>query len=241
MLPIIDVPTYELKLPSNGKEITVRPFLVKEEKMLLMAVKTDDAQEIIRTTKQVLNNCIVTKDINLDSLPFFDIDYLFIALRAKSVGEKIPVSYICNSDTDTDDGKCKGKFKVDLDIAEVEVVKTETDMDIAFNSDLIFRMKYPSYNVIKSLMNKDDGMETTIKIIAASIERVFSKGQYYTSKDLTPDDMIKLVENLTSDQFARLEQFIKNFPYFQIVGHGQCAKCGKEHTVRYKDFVNFFR
>lgn len=239
MLPIIDVPTYDLKLPSNGKEITIRPFLVKEEKMLLMAVRTDDAQEIIRTTKQVLNNCIISKDVDIETLPFFDIDYLFIALRAKSVGENISVSYVCNAVTD--EGKCPGKFKVDLDIANIEVIKEETDMDIMFNSDLIFRMKYPSYGIIKSLMDKETSIETTIKIIAACIERVFSKGQYYTSKDLTPDDMIKLVENLTSEQFSRLEQFTKNFPYFQVVGQGQCTKCGKNHSVRYKDFVNFFR
>lgn len=239
MLPIIDVPTYELKLPSNGKEVTIRPFLVKEEKMLLMAVKTDDVQEIIKITKQVLNNCIITKDIDLDALPFFDIDYLFIALRAKSVGEKIPVSYICNAVTD--EGQCNGKFKVDLDIANIEVIKEETSMDITFTDNLIFKMKYPSYSVTKSLMDKESGMETTIKIIAACIERVFSKGQYYTNKDLTPDDMIKLVESLTGEQFNRLEQFTNNFPYFQVVGQGQCTKCGKEHSVRYKDFVNFFR
>ena len=109
MLPKIDVPIYNVKLPSTGQELSVRPFLVKEEKMLLMAVKSDDAQEIIRTTKQVINNCIVSPEIDVDTLPFFDIDYLFIALRAKSVGESIDVNFICQSEVDGD--KCGGKLK----------------------------------------------------------------------------------------------------------------------------------
>jgi hypothetical protein len=240
MIPTIDVPTYDLKLPSNGQEIKVRPFLVKEEKMLLMAVSTDDAQEIIKTTKQVINNCLISKDVNIDTLPFFDVDYLFIALRAKSVGEKISVGYVCQ--TKTDGIECGGKFKVDLDIANIDVVKDESiDMDIAFNSDLIFRMKYPSYSVIKSISEKDTGIEKTIKIVAACIERVFTKGQYYTSKDMTPSEMITLVESLTNEQFMKLEEFTMNFPYFEVVGSGKCTKCGKEHSVRYNDFVNFFQ
>ena len=108
MLPKIDVPTYTLKLPSSEQELTVRPFLVKEEKLLLMAVKSDDPQEIIRTTKQVINNCIISPEINVDTLPFFDIDYLFIALRAKSIGETIELNFICQNKVE--DTKCGGKL-----------------------------------------------------------------------------------------------------------------------------------
>jgi len=240
MIPTIDVPTYDLKLPSNGKEVKVRPFLVKEEKLLLMAVSTDDAQEIIKTTKQVINNCLISKDVNIDTLPFFDVDYLFIALRAKSVGEKISVGYVCL--TKTDGIECGGKFKVDLDISNIAVVKDDSiEMDIAFNDDLIFRMKYPSYSVIKSITEKDTSIEKTIKIVAACIERVFTKGQYYTSKDMTPDEMASLVESLTNEQFMKLEEFTKNFPYFEVIGSGNCTKCGKTHSVRYNDFVSFFQ
>ena len=110
-LPKIDVPTYDVTLPSSGKEIRIRPFLVKEEKLLLMAVESKDSENIIKTTKQVINNCIVSGDIDLDKIPFFDVDYLFIALRAKSIGEKIEVNYRCNNNVGGQ--PCNGVFNVE--------------------------------------------------------------------------------------------------------------------------------
>jgi hypothetical protein len=188
MLPKIDLPTYKLHLPSNNQEITVRPFLVKEEKLLLMAVKSNDAQEIIRTTKQVINNCIIEPEINIDVLPFFDIDYLFIALRAKSVGETIELNFICQNQTEI--GKCENKFPVQLDIANIEVENNNKEkLTIKFYDDLIFTMKYPSYSIMKTLDEKADKLENSIKIISSCIDKIFTKGQYYTSKDFTPDDL----------------------------------------------------
>lgn len=240
MLPKIDVPIYNVKLPSTGQELSVRPFLVKEEKMLLMAVKSDDAQEIVRTTKQVINNCIVSPEINVDALPFFDIDYLFIALRAKSVGESIDVNFICQSEVDG--VKCGGKFTVPIDISNVEMENIEkSNLDIVFHDDLIFKMKYPTYSVIKQIDEKADQFETKIKIIMACIDKIFTKGQYYTNKDMTPAEMQDFVESLTQQQFEKLEGFISKFPSFYVKGEGKCIKCGKEHSVRYKDFMRFFQ
>lgn len=240
MLPKIDVPIYDLKLPSNGKEIKARPFLVKEEKLLLMAVSSKDAQEIIKTTKQVVNNCILDSDINIDTLPFFDMDYLFIALRAKSIGESIEVTFICQNKTDND--ICDGKFPVNIDITNVEVEKDESiSSDIKFNDDLIFKMKYPSYSVIKMLKEKDDGLENKIKIIIASIDRIFTNGQYYSTKDFSTEELQNFIEGLTQEQFNKLSEFVNNFPSFHVKGKGKCTKCGKEHNVRYKDFVRFFQ
>jgi len=140
MLPIIDVPTYTIRLPSNGQELTIRPFLVKEEKLLLMAVKSDDAQEIVRTTKQIINNCIISPQINVDTLPFFDIDYLFIALRAKSIGETIDVNFICQNIVNEE--RCGGKFAVGIDISKVEVENNDKSrLEIRLNDNLIINMK----------------------------------------------------------------------------------------------------
>jgi hypothetical protein len=164
MLPKIDVPIYELKLPSSGKEVKVRPFLVKEEKLLLIAAKSDDTQEIIKTTKQVLNNCLIDSDINVDTLPFFDIDYLFIALRAKSIGETIKMNFLCLNKTE-DDKECRGKFPVELDIVNVEIYKPEENMEIRFNDNLIFKMKYPNYGIVKALSDKGDLLDNSIKLI----------------------------------------------------------------------------
>jgi T4 bacteriophage base plate protein len=240
MLPKIDTPTYDVKLPSSGKEVTIRPFLVKEEKLLLMAVRSNDAQEIIRTTKQVINNCLIDSDVNVDTLPFFDIDYLFIALRAKSIGEKIEVGFICQNMTEGN--KCGGKFKSEIDISNVEVVNNDkSKLEIKFNDNLIFKMKYPTYAVMRTINENDDAIETKIKVISASIDKIFSNGQYYTNKDFTPEELRDFLENLTQQQFEKLDEFISEFPTFYATGKGKCLRCGTEHTVRYKDFVNFFR
>ena len=127
MLPKIDLPTYDLKLPSNGKEVTFRPFLVKEEKLLLMAAKSNDANEIIKTTKQVINNCIIEpSDLNVDTLPFFDVDCLFIAMRAKSVGESIKVNFVCQNSVEN--AKCGGKFEIAIDISNVFIKLKNTEV-----------------------------------------------------------------------------------------------------------------
>jgi len=239
-LPKIDVPVYEIKLPSNGKEVRFRPFLVKEEKLLLIAAKTNDANEIIKTTKQVINNCIIDSDINVDAMPFFDVDCLFIAMRAKSVGESIEVNFVCQKETEI--GKCGGKFPIKIDISNVEVDKKQnTSFDIEFNSNLIFKMKYPTYSVVKLLNDNDDSMEKKIKIIAASIDKIFINGSYYSNKDMAPEEIYSFIENLTQEQFNKLSEYIANFPAFFVKAKGNCTKCGQSHEVRYKDFVRFFQ
>lgn len=240
MLPKIDVPTYTVKLPSSGQELVVRPFLVKEEKLLLMAVKSDDAQEIVKTTKQVINNCIISPQINVDTLPFFDIDYLFIALRAKSIGETIEVNFICQNNVDGQ--KCGGKFAIGIDIAKVEVENNDRSrLEIRFHDNLIFNMKYPTYSIMKMLDEKSDMLDMKIKIIVACVDRIFADGQYYTNKDMTPSEMEQFIEGLTQQQFQKLEEFVNEFPTFYVAASGKCKKCGKDHNVRYKDFINFFR
>jgi len=240
MLPIIDVPTYTIRLPSNGQELTIRPFLVKEEKLLLMAVKSDDAQEIVRTTKQIINNCIISPQINVDTLPFFDIDYLFIALRAKSIGETIDVNFICQNIVNEE--RCGGKFAVGIDISKEEVENNDKSrLEIRFNDNLIFNMKYPTYSVMKMLDEKSDALDMKVKIIVSCIDKIFANGQYYTNKDMTPAEMQEFVENLTQQQFQKLEEFANDFPTFYATGRSVCQKCRKEHSVRYKDFINFFR
>ena len=240
MLPKIDLPMYELKLPSSGKTVTFRPFLVKEEKLLLMAVKSGDPNEIINTTKQVINNCLINSDINLDTIPFFDMDCLFIALRAKSVGESIDVNYVCQNKVDGE--KCGGQFPIKIDISNVTVDKrAELGSEIKFNDNLIFYMKYPNYSVVRLLNTDDDSLEKKIKIIAASVDKIFANSQYYTNKDLAPKELQDFIEGLTQEQFGKLAEYTANFPTFYIKAEGVCPKCGKNHTVRYKDFMRFFQ
>lgn len=143
-LPKIDLPNYEIKIPSTGQAITIRPFIVGEEKLLLLAVAGKDPNEIINTTKTVIKNCIVSGDVNVDTLPFFDIDYIFVALRAKSVGESVDVNYTCNNVVE--DHLCGATFLAKIDISNCEIVKNpEISMDVKLSGKILIKMKYPTY------------------------------------------------------------------------------------------------
>ena len=240
MLPKIDVPTYQIKIPSSGKEITVRPFLVKEEKLLLIAAQSKDNMEIINTTKQVINNCIVEGHrTNIDNLPFFDIDYIFIALRAKSIGETVNVNFTCNNIVD--DNPCGGRFAAQIDITKCELVKnSDIKQDITLSGSIKLKMKYPTYAVMKTLGEDDITIEKKIKIISASIDQVIDKNKVYTSKDFTPNEIRNFVEGLTQDQFKKLEEYVDNFPSFVVNAEAKCPHCGFDHKIKYDNFASFF-
>ena len=146
-LPKIDVPIYELKIPSTGKIVKVRPFSVKEEKLLLIALEANKLDDVIATVKQVINNCILDDDVNIDKLPFFDIDFMFIYLRAKSIGEKIEVRLTCNNVVEGN--VCNNVFEADMDINNCEIVTNEEiKNDIRLDSRRGVKMKYPNLSLI---------------------------------------------------------------------------------------------
>lgn len=239
-LPKIDLPIYELKLPSNGKEIRVRPFVVKEEKLLLMAAESDDSDEIIKTTKQVINNCIIDENVNVDTLPFFDVDYLFIALRAKSIGEKIDMSFTCNNEVE--DRRCGHVFDVPIDISTATVVKAEGISDkIDLGKGLSVKMKYPTYSIMKVINDNDSIIDKKIKVMANCIDTIVNGDKVMTSKDFTKKEAEEFIEGLTQEQFVKLEAFVDNFPYFAVNLEHKCQKCGYDHFIQYRDFISFFQ
>jgi hypothetical protein len=239
-LPKIDVPTYDVIVPSTGKEIQIRPFLVKEEKLLLMAVESKDNENIIKTTKHVINNCIVSGKLDLEKIPFFDVDYLFIALRAKSVGEKIEVSYKCNNLVE---GQiCNGVFNVDVDIAKCKIQEKEGIKDlIKLSGTLSVKMKYPSYSIMKLISGNENVIEKKIRVMINSVDKIINGDKVYTTKDFTKEELRGFIEGLTNEQYKKLEEFIDNFPEFYIEAKGVCGKCGSNHDVRYTDFTRFFQ
>ena len=238
-LPELMLPIYELTIPSSGKEIKVRPFLVKEEKLLLMAAESDDDQEIINTTIQTIKNCIVEGDVNVDKLPFFDIDYLFIALRAKSIGETVDMSFVCNNVVD--DVPCNHKFEAAIDIANVIVIKDESiSNEVKLTNQVSVKLKYPQYSVIRMIKDDDDIIERKIKILINCIDYIIDKDKVLSSKDYSKEELRSFIENMTEEQFAKLDPFITNFPGFQVNLEKECEKCGFLHEIEYKDFNSFF-
>ena len=238
-LPKIDLPIYEIQLPSNSKKIKIRPFIVREEKLLLMAIESQDDMEIINTTKQIINNCIIDSTINIESLPFFDVDYLFIALRAKSVGESIEIKFTCNNVVN--DQICNTVFPAKIDIANVSIVKDDSISNmIDLGKGACIKMKYPNYTTMKMILDNDNIMNKQINIIAGSIEQIVNGQNVYTTKDLTKEEIINFIEGLTKEQYSKLENFINNLPSFEVNSVATCSKCGFEHNLTYSDFTSFF-
>ena len=237
-LPKIDLPVYELTIPSNGQVIKVRPFTVKEEKLLLISLETGEIDDIIKTTKQIINNCIITSDVNIDKLPFFDVDYMFIFLRAKSIGETVEVQLTCNNVLE-DGNKCGNVFPADMDIAKCDIEKDETiSDDIKLTADKGVKLKYPGYATMKRVEQNEVDAKTNI--IVNSIDYIYDKNGQYSWKDHTKDELKEFVEGLTEENFKKLENFVDNFPTFMVKIQSKCNKCGFEHDVRYSDFYDFF-
>lgn len=238
-LPKIDVPVYTVKIPSTGKQIKVRPFSVKEEKLLLMASESKSPDDVISTVKQVINNCIIKGDIDIDKAPFFDVDFLFIFLRAKSIGETVEVNLTCNNTLDSG-LRCGHTFTTNMDISKNEIVYDENaTSDIKLDKVNGVKMKYPNYSLIKQL-DETPEVEKKTKIILNSIEYIYDKDGIYSAKDYSTKELQDFIEGLTEEKYKKLEAFVDSFPTFVVKLEADCPKCGFHHVVRYSDFIDFF-
>ena len=208
-LPKIATPTYELVLPSNGKNIKYRPFLVKEEKVLVIALESEDNKQITNAIKSVLRNCILTKGIKVENLPTFDIEYLFLNIRGKSVGEEIEVNIICPDDEKTE-------VPVTIDLDDIEVQKNEEHTNkIKLDASLMMELKYPSLDqFIKSNFDFADqnAMDTSFQLIASCIDKIYSEEEVWAAADCTKKEMNEFLESMNSSQFKEIEKFFETMP-----------------------------
>ena len=210
-LPTIETPTYELKLPSSSKRVKYRPFLVKEEKILILALESKSQTDITNAVQDVLKKCILTKGIDVDSLPTFDIEYLFLNIRAKSIGEDIRMTVTC-----PDDKKTQVPVTVYVDEIKVSKPKGHTT-DIVLDDKMTLRMRYPSLNeFIESNFDVDDESETivdkTFKVVANCMDTVFTSEDAWEAKDYSSDERVKFVEQLNSKQYKKVENFFATMP-----------------------------
>lgn len=242
-LPLQNVlPQFELKLPSSEEVLTVRPFTVAEEKLLLIAKEANSEQAVVDATKQVVANCVISPKINIEKMPFFDVNYLFIALRAKSIGETMPMTFICSAKEKDSDLICHAPMEAEINVESV-VLRKDPDVhtEIKIPGGFTVYMAYPSYTVMKTLGDATV-IEKKVKLIASCVERLVDKNRVLTAgKDFTPGEMIKWVEGLTRAQFEKLEYFIDNQPDFYFEVNTKCPKCGTDHKIVYTDFEAFFR
>lgn len=211
-LPKIATPNYELELPSTGQTIEYRPFLVKEEKILVLALESGSQNQITKAVKDVLKNCISTKGIKIDKLPTFDIEYLFLNVRAKSIGESVDVEVIC-----PDDGQTTVKKTIFLD--EIEVRKSDDhDPVIEIGNGYFVKMKYPSLdqfieNNFEVEDNKtDENFKKSLSLIASCIDSVYNEEEAWDPSDCTKKELTDFIESLNSTQFKKIEKFFETVP-----------------------------
>ena len=235
-LPTIVTPTFELNLPSNGKKIKYRPFLVKEEKILILAIESNSMKDISRAIKDVLKNCILTKNVKVDELPTFDIEYLFLNIRSRSIGESIELIVTC-----PDDGETKVNKQIYID--EIEVKKDENHSpDIKLDSTYTMRLKYPSLDqFIDDNFNFDDvSKDNSFDIIASCIDMVFSDDEAWEAKDCTKKELIDFVERLDSNQFKQIETFFDTMPKLSHQIEVENPKTKVKSTVMLEGLASFF-
>ena len=234
-LPKIVTPSYELKLPSNGKKISYRPFLVKEEKILILAIESDSLKEISRSIKDILKNCILTKGVKVDELPTFDIEYLFLNIRSRSIGESIELVVTC-----PDDGETKVNTTIYID--EIEVKKNkEHSTDIKIDDTYTMRMKYPSLDeFIDENFNFEGQSDNSFDIIASCIDMVFSEEEAWEAKDCTKKELIEFVEQLNSSQFKEIEKFFDTMPQLSHQIEVVNPKTKVKSTVTLEGLASFF-
>ena len=208
-LPTISTPTYELTLPSSNRKIKYRPFLVKEEKILILAMESQDTKQIARSVKDVIAKCILTKGIKVEKLSTFDIEYLFLNIRGKSVGEQIEVMVTC-----PDDGKTQVPMSINIDSIKIQKDKKHST-DITLDDTYTLRMKYPSLNeFIKNNFGSVEnmGVDDTFDLIASCIDQVYSDEESWTSDECTKKELSDFVESLNSSQFKLVENFFLTMP-----------------------------
>ena len=221
-LPTIAVPEYTLTIPSTGKEVKYRPFLVKEEKILLLAMESEKTEEIITATKTIIENCVYG-DFDVNEMPTFDIEYIFLQLRAKAKGEVLDLTYKCP--------KCELEIPININIDDIAVQRNkEHNKDVKLTEELGVMMKYPNLSLQTQIAQAADGrpeIEGLFDTMIACIDYIYDKETTYSSKDHTHQEMITFIESLTDDQFQKLAKFFETAPALRHNIELHCKNKGK--------------
>jgi len=240
-LPTVATPTYELTLPSNKKTIKYRPFLVKEEKILILAMESGNSKDITNAVKTTLRDCILTKGIKIDSLPSFDIEYLFLNIRSKSVGESVELIITCPDDEET-------RVDVTVDISEIQVVIPEDHTsEIKVDDTITVKMKYPSLQEfidsnfdIGAQTGSKETIERSFEIVASCVDIVYTKDESWSSADVTKKELVEWLQTFDSNQFQRIEQFFNTMPKLSHTIKVTNPNTGVENEILLEGLSSFF-
>ena len=240
-LPVVATPTYELILPSNKKAVKYRPFLVKEEKVLIRAMESGDSKEITNAVKDVLKNCILTRGIKIDTLPSFDIEYLFLNIRAKSVGESVDLIVTC-----PDDGQTQVEVKLNIDEIEV-VIPEEHSSEVKVDGNIVVKMKYPSLQEFidnnfdfSNQKSSQDTINKSFEIVASCVDMVYTKDESWSSADVTKKELVEWLQTFDANQFKQIEEFFNTMPKLSHTLKVTNPSTGVENEIVLEGLSSFF-
>lgn len=237
-LPKIDIPTHDLILPVSKQKVTFRPYLVKEQKILFMAAESNEKDSILRAMKQILTNCLISK-VDIDSLPIVDIEFLFLNLRARSVGEIVELKYKCENVVD--EKECGNTLDVAYNILDLKLKNSEDYNDIVMvTNDVGIKFKYPEYSIIENHDTTKNIGETSIDIILSSIEYIFEGEKLHYAKETSKEELIEFLDSLNQNQFKNIENYFEKLPILDKEIAVECTKCGYAHKIKIEGIESFF-
>jgi hypothetical protein len=234
-LPKLNAPTYELVLPSTGKKIRYRPFLVKEEKILLVAMESEDEKQMQDSVKQILKNCILTRGVKVDDLSVFDIEFLFLNIRGKSVGEEVTLNLICPDDNET-------QVEVVIDIEDIKIHKPkEHNSLIKLTEEVYLQMKYPSMETfVKNNITGDNTVDSIFDLTISCIDQVIEGEEVFESKSFSKKELLEFMDSMDSTQFQLIQKFFETMPKLSHVVELDNPKTGVKSEVVIEGLQSFF-
>lgn len=234
-LPMMQTPTYELTIPSTKKKVKFRPFLVKEQKALMIAQHSEEPQVMIDTLKDIIKSCV--SNVDVDKLAIFDLEYIFLQLRAKSIGETAEVVYSCLQCNDP-----KGKVTLNIDVSDISVeFHPNHENTIELFDEVGVKMKYPGLDFLGSIDELDLNNPTdALKIISNCIEYIYDGDKIYDTKDQTPEEINHFLENLTFAQLDKIKKFFETLPKLKKKIEFDCPVCKYHHNYMIQGINNFF-
>ena len=230
-LPKINTILYDLKLPSSGKQVEYRPFLVREEKILLMALEGEDEKEMSKAIKQIITQCVLTEGFNVNKLAMIDLEYLFLNIRGKAVGDISTISF---------KHECGEVIKLDIDLTKVEVIQNKNHSDLVqLTDDIMVRLSPPSIDDVIGAGNANQ-IDLVIKIISTSLLEIIQGKDIFAAQDHTKEELDEFVNSLNSGQFKKIQEYYESLPKLKQDVEYTCKKCGKTEIETLEGLASFF-
>lgn len=240
-LPKIKTPIYDVYLPYSKKEVQFRPFLVKEEKILAIAFEGNDPKEMTRAMKQIINNCCLSDNIDIDKLPIFELEYLFLKLRSKSVNNVSELKFRCKNKVATESGEekeCNTTINCNLNLDDIKLPENKVSNEVKINKDLTVVFKYPTIDLVNLIGDDTDQSDLIINMIVSCVDYFYDKDTTY--RDFKPEEAKELIQSLTLNDFKKLEQFFQNIPTLKHEEILECPKCKFTQIINFNGLKDFF-